>query len=124
MSRYDEQSEAKAHLQRTFEMQRQIEAQRLRDLKIIFVVGGPGVGKGTQCSRLVRKEPEKYLHISLGDILREEVRKKDSKWAPMIEENMKKGVVGSKEMTVGLLEEQMMRLTGEDRKKVILIDGE
>jgi adenylate kinase len=39
--------------------------------KIIFVVGGPGAGKGTQCARIV----EKYgcTHLSSGDLLRAEV---------------------------------------------------
>ena len=38
--------------------------------KIIFVLGGPGSGKGTQCDRIVAKY--KLTHLSAGDLLREE----------------------------------------------------
>jgi hypothetical protein len=39
---------------------------------IIFVLGGPGSGKGTQCEKIVSKFG--YTHLSAGDLLREEVR--------------------------------------------------
>lgn len=38
--------------------------------KIIFVLGGPGAGKGTQCSLIVKNLG--YVHLSAGDLLREE----------------------------------------------------
>ena len=40
--------------------------------KIIFVLGGPGSGKGTQCDRIVAKY--KLTHLSAGDLLREAVK--------------------------------------------------
>lgn len=40
---------------------------------IVFVLGGPGSGKGTQCSKLA--EEFNYTHISVGDVLRDEVLK-------------------------------------------------
>lgn len=43
-------------------------------LKIVFVLGGPGSGKGTQCTEIAKKFG--LAHISTGDILREEVRNK------------------------------------------------
>lgn len=39
--------------------------------KAIFVVGGPGAGKGTQCGKM--KENLNFNHYSTGDLLREEV---------------------------------------------------
>jgi len=41
---------------------------------LVLVLGGPGSGKGTQCAKLA----EKYslVHISTGDLLREEVKNK------------------------------------------------
>lgn len=39
--------------------------------KVIFVVGGPGCGKGTQCAKIVEKYG--FCHLSSGDLLREEV---------------------------------------------------
>ncbi|KAL9104819.1 MAG: hypothetical protein Q9163_000267 [Psora crenata] len=38
--------------------------------KIVCVVGGPGVGKGTQCTRLAADLG--LVHISVGDLLRED----------------------------------------------------
>merc|ERR1712002_1032695 len=38
---------------------------------IIFVVGGPGSGKGTQCDKVVQKYG--FDHLSSGDLLRAEV---------------------------------------------------
>ncbi|CAF1535602.1 unnamed protein product, partial [Adineta steineri] len=36
---------------------------------VIFVLGGPGAGKGTQCTRIA--ETYSYVHLSAGDLLRE-----------------------------------------------------
>jgi hypothetical protein len=41
------------------------------DARIVFVLGGPGSGKGTQCERIVAKYG--YQHLSTGDLLREEL---------------------------------------------------
>ena len=48
----------------------------IKKYKGIFVIGGPGTGKGTLCKYLC----EKYnlIHLSIGDILREERKKSDS----------------------------------------------
>lgn len=43
----------------------------IKNKKVIFVVGGPGCGKGTQCSKIVDKYG--FCHLSSGDLLREEV---------------------------------------------------
>ena len=40
-------------------------------MKVVFVVGGPGSGKGTQCERIVNKYG--FTHLSTGDLLRAEV---------------------------------------------------
>ena len=49
----------------------QVKASLPEDLCIIFVLGGPGSGKGTQCARIV--EAYGYTHLSAGDLLRDEV---------------------------------------------------
>jgi adenylate kinase family enzyme len=43
-----------------------------RDANIVFVLGGPGSGKGTQCSEIVNTLG--YVHLSTGDLLREQVK--------------------------------------------------
>lgn len=40
-------------------------------MKTVWIVGGPGCGKGTQCERIIAKYG--FYHISSGDLLREEV---------------------------------------------------
>jgi len=41
--------------------------------QIVFVLGGPASGKGTQCERLISEFG--YHHISTGDLFRAEVAK-------------------------------------------------
>ncbi|XP_024365575.1 uncharacterized protein [Physcomitrium patens] len=43
------------------------------DKPIIFVIGGPGTGKGTQCSRMAKEFG--FKHISIGELLREEMER-------------------------------------------------
>ena len=55
---------------------------------LLFTTGGPGSGKGTQCSKIV--EEFGYCHLSAGDLLRREVAKGNER-GKMIEGIMKKG---------------------------------
>ena len=72
--------------------------------KIIFVLGGPGSGKGTQCDRIVAKY--KLTHLSAGDLLREEV-KSGSETGKQLESTMKEGkLVPQEVMTDTLLQLQ------------------
>lgn len=43
-------------------------------VKLVFMLGGPGSGKGTQCSKIVQEYG--FTHLSTGDLLRIEVAKK------------------------------------------------
>jgi hypothetical protein len=43
------------------------------DSTIIFVLGGPGSGKGTQCDK-IKAHYQGVVHLSAGDLLREEVK--------------------------------------------------
>ena len=64
--------------------------------KIIFVLGGPGCGKGTQCDRIVAKY--KLTHLSAGDLLREEV-KSGSETGQQLESVMKEGKLVPQEVS-------------------------
>uniref|UniRef100_A0A0G2K7Q6 Uncharacterized protein n=1 Tax=Rattus norvegicus TaxID=10116 RepID=A0A0G2K7Q6_RAT len=61
---------------------------KLKKAKIIFVVGGPGSGKGTQCEKIVQKYG--YTHLSTGDLLRAEVSSGSSR-GKMLSSIMEKG---------------------------------
>ena len=44
-----------------------------RKPQVIFVMGGPGAGKGTQCGKLLKKYPQ-LDSFSTGDLLRAKVK--------------------------------------------------
>ncbi|XP_075471880.1 adenylate kinase isoenzyme 5 isoform X1 [Ascaphus truei] len=45
--------------------------EELKRSRVIFVVGGPGSGKGTQCEKLIQKYG--FTHVSPGDLLQSEL---------------------------------------------------
>ncbi|CAH0563357.1 unnamed protein product [Brassicogethes aeneus] len=85
--------------------------------KVVFVLGGPGAGKGTQCQKIV--ETFGYVHLSAGDLLREERAKPGSQYGELIENYIKEGKIVPVEITCSLLE-NAMKVSGQDR---FLIDG-
>ncbi|KAJ3013559.1 UNVERIFIED_CONTAM: hypothetical protein HDU68_000633 [Siphonaria sp. JEL0065] len=85
---------------------------------IVFVLGGPGSGKGTQCDKLV--ETLKYAHLSTGDLLRDEV-KRGTPLGSQLEEIMKEGKMVPLEVTLRLLVEAMQAAKGT--APGYLIDG-
>ena len=84
--------------------------------QVVFVLGGPGSGKGTNCEKIVQKFG--YCHLSAGDLLREE-RNSGSKLAEMINTNIKEGKIVPAAVTVGLLHAAMKK-SGSSK---FLIDG-
>jgi UMP-CMP kinase len=84
--------------------------------KVVFVLGGPGSGKGTNCTRI--KEQFGYEHLSAGDLLRAE-RESGSALADMINTYIKEGKIVPAEVTVGLLR-KAMDLSTTDK---FLVDG-
>ena len=87
--------------------------------RIVFVLGGPGTGKGTQCQKLVERYSE-FVHLSAGELLRE-ARNSGSELGDMIQKCMMDGTIVPAEVTVGLLKEAMEK-NGWDQKR-FLIDG-
>lgn len=72
---------------------------------IIFVLGAPGSGKGTVCARIV--ETFGYVHLSAGDLLREERNRKGSEFGELIENYIRNGQIVPVEITCSLLENAM-----------------
>ncbi|XP_055906456.1 UMP-CMP kinase-like [Eupeodes corollae] len=85
--------------------------------KIVFVLGGPGAGKGTQCQRIVDKFG--FVHLSAGDLLREERMRDGSEVGALIQDYIKNGKIVPVEITCSLIEKAMK---SSDKNK-FLIDG-
>lgn len=88
---------------------------------VIFVLGGPGAGKGTQCANLVRDYA--FKHLSAGDLLREEQDRPGSKRGEEIKTHIRDGTIVPMEVTIELLKEAMNRAMKDERKHRFLIDG-
>jgi len=82
---------------------------------VFFVMGGPGSGKGTQCAKLV--EHFGFVHLSAGDLLREEVSS-GSEVGLEIARIIEEGQIVKSEVTVGLLRNAMKQRSGP-----FLVDG-
>ncbi|OAL06905.1 UMP-CMP kinase-like protein [Phaeosphaeriaceae sp. SRC1lsM3a] len=89
---------------------------------VIFVLGGPGAGKGTQCTKLVADYG--FKHLSAGDLLREEQDRPGSEFGEMIKAYIKEGTIVPMEVTVQLLENAMKAsMEAGNKNGLFLIDG-
>lgn len=86
--------------------------------KVVFVVGGPGSGKGTQCALLVQEFG--FIHLSSGDLLRDEVKNQGPQ-AEIIAEKQKEGVLVDDATVVKLIKAAFEK-SGNIGKKYLL-DG-
>lgn len=73
--------------------------------KVVFVLGAPGAGKGTQCEKIVAEYG--FTHLSAGDLLREERNRKGSEFGALIEDYITNGKIVPVEITCSLLENAM-----------------
>lgn len=88
------------------------------NVPIIWILGGPGSGKGTQCAKIVEKY--NFSHFSTGDLLRAEVTSGSDKGKELAE-IMKRGDLVPNEEVLALLDRAMKEVTG--KAKGYLIDG-
>ena len=84
--------------------------------RIVFVIGGPGCGKGTQCKRIVQNF--KYQSFSTGDLLRQYVKDKKDGYEDL-DKQMKEGKLISSSTLMKVLKEYI--INSENKK--ILVDG-
>lgn len=75
------------------------------DITVIYVLGGPGAGKGTQCARLVSDFD--FCHLSAGDLLRGEQVREGSEYGALIKNCIKEGTIVPSHVTIKLLENAM-----------------
>ncbi|KOX77775.1 UMP-CMP kinase [Melipona quadrifasciata] len=87
--------------------------------EVLFILGGPGAGKGTLCRYITEKYG--YVHLSAGDLLREERMKPNSKYGELIEKFIKNGKIVPVAITCSLLDNNMQ--ASDSPHKRFLIDG-
>jgi UMP-CMP kinase len=87
---------------------------------VVYILGGPGSGKGTQSARLVREYS--FVHLSAGDLLRAEQDREGSEYGQLIKDYITDGTIVPMEITVKLLEKAMQAKLS-DGKGRFLIDG-
>jgi adenylate kinase len=92
--------------------------EEFKDVKVIFVIGGPGCGKGTQCAKIVEKYG--YVHLSSGDLLREEVQSQSAK-GKELQAIMEQGKLVSLDEVLNLLKNAMKKNLAKNKR--FLIDG-
>lgn len=89
-------------------------------VSVIFVLGGPGSGKGTQCAKLV--DNHHFVHLSAGDLLRAEQAREGSKYGSLIKKYITEGQIVPQEITVQLLKQAIQANYNEGKTK-FLVDG-
>ncbi|KAG8175429.1 hypothetical protein JTE90_002859 [Oedothorax gibbosus] len=85
--------------------------------KVVFVLGAPGAGKGTQCKKIV--DNFGFIHLSAGDLLRAERNTPGSQYGELIENHIRNGTIVPVEITCRLINEAMKSADSEK----FLIDG-
>ncbi|XP_074640939.1 UMP-CMP kinase-like [Tubulanus polymorphus] len=83
---------------------------------VVFVLGAPGAGKGTQCERINKEFG--FVHLSAGDLLRAE-QKRETENATLIRDCIKEGAIVPVAITCQLLLNAMK----ESQHNNFLIDG-
>lgn len=87
---------------------------------VVFVLGGPGTGKGTMCE--LAESQLGWTHLSTGELLRAELQA-GGPAAGTIEEFMAAGKLVPNEITVTLLKASMERIVRTTGKRNFLLDG-
>ena len=102
--------------------------KRLKELKegvsqeasrphVVFVLGGAGAGKGTQCARIV----DEYgaVHLSAGDLLRDEARL-GTENGHIVSQCAQQGTLVPGAITISLLKKEIAK---HSQSKTFLVDG-
>lgn len=87
---------------------------------VVFVLGGPGAGKGTMCQ--VAELQLGWVHLSTGDLLRAELEA-GGESAATIQKYVDLGQLVPNEIVVGLLKSKMEWITRTTGKNNFLLDG-
>ncbi|XP_024055791.2 adenylate kinase isoenzyme 1-like isoform X1 [Terrapene carolina triunguis] len=91
--------------------------EMLKSQVIIFVIGGPGSGKGTQCERLAAKY--QFQHLGMGNLLRAEASE-PTRQGRQIKDIMLKGALVPSGFVLDLLNENLLQ---REEAKGFLVNG-
>jgi UMP-CMP kinase len=94
--------------------------ESLPPANVVFVLGGPGSGKGTMCQ--LAEAQLGWTHLSAGDLLRAE-RAAGGAMAETIEGHLTKGEIVPSQITVTLLKNAMEAAMRQHGKTNFLLDG-
>jgi hypothetical protein len=90
--------------------------------RTIFVLGGPGAGKGTQSALMQQHFP--VVHLSVGDLLRAEQSKPETPHRQVLDEALVHGTIVPVEVSLGLLQAAMQEKANEMGNDILfLVDG-
>lgn len=90
------------------------------DPNIVFILGGPGAGKGTMCE--LANIQLGWIHLSTGDLLRAELKAGGPRTA-LIRQYVDAGTLVPDEIVVGLLKDAIERTIRHTGDLNFLIDG-
>ncbi|CAG9465503.1 unnamed protein product [Pedinophyceae sp. YPF-701] len=97
--------------------------QQAAKYKVVFVLGGPGSGKGTQCNMLLQEEAQEgdrsVVHLSAGELLRALVRG-GSEEGEMVKAITSRGHIVPSYITVNLMVQAMCE---QPAGTLFVIDG-
>lgn len=94
--------------------------ERCPDPNVVFILGGPGTGKGTMCE--LAESQLGWTHLSTGELLRAEVESGGPN-AETIENLIGPGNLAPDDLTVKLLRDAMEKAIRTTGRKNFLLDG-
>jgi len=96
-----------------------IDKTKLEGKTIVWVMGGPGSGRGTQCEKICLKHGD-FVHLSSGELMKNEVMSGSSRGGKLYK-LMSSGEAVPNEIVTDILGEAMVKKAGGT--KGFLIDG-
>ncbi|KAJ4288328.1 hypothetical protein N0V88_007366 [Collariella sp. IMI 366227] len=98
------------------------DSNQMSDMVFVLVIGGPGVGKGTQCEQAARNFG--FGHISVGDLLRRERTRPGSLYRGFIDKSFREHVPVPPSLAMRLLCEELPKLEADGNKiRGLILDG-
>jgi UMP-CMP kinase len=98
------------------------DTSKLSEFRVLFILGGPGAGKGTQCERMTLQYP--CVHLSVGELLRAEQDRVDSPHRALIQNCLITGTIVPVDISLALLRRAMEEARATQGESLLyLVDG-